>query len=230
MTYEPAYDLPEPWRTRFGVGLRNDEFIPFSRCDLHPSGCHASNEKPRTLLLSAPIFVRARRWSLAPSRSMLQATNVSVRRKRKAERRKNADHVILCTLRCSARLARRARPSAFHHGSRQRESSSLRLTRARLRGDVVATGRVTPPTPHPVQRAPRAPVIVPAGLIPEPPGSGSDEPPPAGTASRSDQPGSPADVLHGERDWVPSIFCSNNCQTNFQTSARASSKSLLNNR
>jgi hypothetical protein len=37
-------------------------------------------------------------------------------------------------------------------------------------------------------------------LMPKPPGSGSDEPPPAGTASRSDQPGSPADVLHGERD------------------------------
>ena len=40
-------------------------------------------------------------------------------------------------------------------------------------------------------------------LMPKPPGSGSDEPPPAGTASRSDQPGSPADVLHGERDWLP---------------------------
>ena len=39
-------------------------------------------------------------------------------------------------------------------------------------------------------------------LMPKPPGSGSDEPPPAGTASRSDQPGSPADVLHGEREWV----------------------------
>jgi hypothetical protein len=37
-------------------------------------------------------------------------------------------------------------------------------------------------------------------LMPRPPGNGSDEPPPAGTASRSDQPGSPADVLHGERD------------------------------
>ena len=37
-------------------------------------------------------------------------------------------------------------------------------------------------------------------LMPKPPGSGSDEPPPAGTASRSDQLGSPADVLHGERD------------------------------
>jgi hypothetical protein len=39
--------------------------------------------------------------------------------------------------------------------------------------------------------------------MPEPPGSGGDEPPPAGTASHSDQPGSPADVLHAERDWLP---------------------------
>jgi hypothetical protein len=67
-------------------------------------------------------------------------------------------------------------------------------------------------------------------LMPKPPGSGSDEPPPAGTASRSDQPGSPADVLHGEREWLPSIFCSNNCQTNFRARACASSKCLLNHR
>jgi hypothetical protein len=40
-------------------------------------------------------------------------------------------------------------------------------------------------------------------LMPETPGSGGDEPPRAGTASRSNQPGSPADVLHGERDWTP---------------------------
>jgi hypothetical protein len=39
-------------------------------------------------------------------------------------------------------------------------------------------------------------------LMPRPPGSSGDEPPPAGTASRSNQPASPADVLYGERDWV----------------------------
>ena len=32
--------------------------------------------------------------------------------------------------------------------------------------------------------APRVPVIVPAGMMPETPGNGSDEPPHAGTASR----------------------------------------------
>ncbi len=67
-------------------------------------------------------------------------------------------------------------------------------------------------------------------LMPKPPGSGSDEPPPAGTASRPDQPGSPADVLHGERDWLPSIVCSNNCQTNFRANVRVLGKPLLHNR
>ena len=66
-------------------------------------------------------------------------------------------------------------------------------------------------SPH-SQRAPRAPVIVPAGLIPETPGSRGDEPPPAGTASRSDRPGSPADVLHGERDRVPLFKSRRQCQ------------------
>jgi hypothetical protein len=33
-------------------------------------------------------------------------------------------------------------------------------------------------------------------MMPETPGSNSDEPSPAGTASRSDQPLSPADVLY----------------------------------
>ena len=49
-------------------------------------------------------------------------------------------------------------------------------------------------------------------LMPKPPGSSSDEPPPAGTASRSDQPGSPADVLHGERDCVPLFKSPRQCQ------------------
>ena len=52
-------------------------------------------------------------------------------------------------------------------------------------------------------------------LMPKPPGSGSDEPPPAGTASRPDQPGSPADVLHGERDWLPLLKSQTRCQKLF---------------
>ncbi len=55
--------------------------------------------------------------------------------------------------------------------------------RARLNGRY-------PLLPAPVQRASRRPVIVPAGrLFPEPPGSGGDEPPPAGTALAPDNRG-----------------------------------------
>src|SRR6202035_2769519 len=44
-----------------------------------------------------------------------------------------------------------------------------------------------------LSEAPRAPVIMPAGAVPGPPGSGSDEPPPAGAAPAR-QSASPVDV------------------------------------
>ena len=50
-------------------------------------------------------------------------------------------------------------------------------------------------------------------LMPRPPGCDGDEPPPAGTASRSDQPASPADVLHGERDWASILRMKVRCQS-----------------
>ena len=72
----------------------------------------------------------------------------------------NAVHENHRTLRCGARLARRARLSAFHRGSRLRESSSQRLSfRPGFLGRSL-NGRY-PPSPVPVQRAPRAPVIMP---------------------------------------------------------------------
>jgi hypothetical protein len=52
-----------------------------------------------------------------------------------------------------------------------------------------------PRPPVPVQRAPRVPVIVPAGMMPGPPERGSDKPPPAGTAPRSAGRSHPAGVL-----------------------------------
>ncbi len=60
-------------------------------------------------------------------------------------------------------------------------------------------------TPVPVQRAPRAPVIVPAGLMPKPPECASDEPSPAGTATRPADRCHPAGVLHEEREAGASI-------------------------
>ena len=103
--------------------------------------------------------------------------------KKEAERRKTLS-IILRNLRCGAREASRARLPAFHHGSRQRDS---RIPEAQLGpgfpGLSADKRRVTPAGATPVYSdAPRAPVIVPAGMMPEPPGSEGDEPPPAGTA------------------------------------------------
>jgi hypothetical protein len=113
----------------------------------------------KAFALRTDLVRGCQRWSPVTSRPVLQATNVSARRKRKAERRRTLIR-ILRTFGCGSRLARRARPSAFHRGSRQRESSSLRLSfRPGFRGRGLY-GRY-PPSPVPVQRAPRAPVIMP---------------------------------------------------------------------
>ena len=86
--------------------------------------------------------------------------------------------------RCGARLARRARLPAFHHGSHLRELFHPKgSARARLPGHGADKRRVAPAgAGFGCSDAPRAPVLVPAGMMPEPPGSSSDEPPPAGTA------------------------------------------------
>ena len=51
-----------------------------------------------------------------------------------------------------------------------------------------------------LSEAPRASVFVPRGTLPRPPGSGSDEPPPAGTASRSVSRRHRLTSLNDERD------------------------------
>ena len=150
--------------------------------------------------LAAPIFVRAcRRWHWHPHDQCFEPRHVSVRRKRKAERRqtlfRKPPHLPVRRAPCKARSPIGVPPRLLPKGRhRPKGSPGPGFVRRAPRGGFAADA-----SPH-SQRAPRAPVIVPAGLIPETPGRGSDEPPPAGTASRSDQPGSPADVLHGERD------------------------------
>ena len=94
----------------------------------------------------------------------------------------------------------RARLPAFHHGSRPRESSSLRLSLGQASWDAAGTlDPVSPPQPgggdlallhgHDTRavlsqssEAPRAPVVMPAGMMPKPPGCAADEAAPAGTA------------------------------------------------
>jgi hypothetical protein len=69
-----------------------------------------------------------------------------------------------------ARHTGRARLSAFRRGSCLGERTPP-LSSSRASWDVALTG-VTRLPPIPVQRAPRRPVIVPAGRCPKPPGSG----------------------------------------------------------
>ena len=94
--------------------------------------------------------------------------DVSVRKKKEAERRKTLIR-ILCTLRYSSPLARGARPSAFHRGSDLRDSRIPKaLHRARLRGCCACKRRVAPASTAPTSSgAPRTPVIVPAGMMPD---------------------------------------------------------------
>ena len=57
--------------------------------------------------------------------------------------------------------------------------------------------RVAPANAAPTSSdAPRAPVIVPAGMMPEPPECAGDEPNARGHRTRSARPASPAGVLH----------------------------------
>jgi hypothetical protein len=65
--------------------------------------------------------------------------DVSVRKKKEAERRKTLIR-ILCTLRYSSRLARRARQSAFHHGSCQRDASPQGSASGQASCDAVFAG------------------------------------------------------------------------------------------
>ena len=74
----------------------------------------------------------------------------------------------------------------------RRVSHPQGATRAMLRGRQRPRGGLHAADPAPTSSdAPRAPVIVPAGLMPEPPGSAADEATPAGTALAPLRPASP---------------------------------------
>jgi len=108
---------------------------------LHPSGGHASNGKPRTLSLSAPIFVReCRRWSPVVSRSLLQASPKNERKKSKEAERRQTRSQRPHPAGCGARGAPRARLSASHHGSCQRDVGPQGSASGQASWDVVSPG------------------------------------------------------------------------------------------
>ena len=157
------------------------------------------SNKATNLSPSAPIFAReCRRWGPVASRSLLRATMDERRiRKRNAERRGSVPTAPLDAARAlQSALAIRRSTTALC----QWDYSSQGSTWARLRDTSGQTRRVPRQPVWHFQRCTSRAGHSAGRLMPRPPGSGSDEPPPAGTASRSDQPASPADVLHGERD------------------------------
>jgi hypothetical protein len=141
--------------------------------------------------LQNPIFVRSIRWWFPASsrseskprspdeakrnpgtidklqcRSRISLRSIRATKKeiKEAERRK-ALVPYLRTLRCGSRPAGRARLPAFHRGSCQRDSCiPTAQLRARLRGTSTRRWRGYPARRRTrLQRAPRVPVIVPAG-------------------------------------------------------------------
>jgi hypothetical protein len=85
----------------------------------------------------------------------------------KKKRKRNADRRVILpsALARGSREASRARLSAFHHGACCSEPTP-QLSSRRTSWDVVVGGRY-PPSPVPVQRLSRRPVIMPAGRFPE---------------------------------------------------------------
>ncbi len=71
---------------------------------------------------------------------MLGATKCKRKKKKESGTPTNAVHENHRTFRCGARLARRARPSAFHHGSCQRDASPQGSASGQASWDVVSTG------------------------------------------------------------------------------------------
>ena len=163
---------------------------------------------------------------------MLQATNVKARRKRKAERRKTLIRILRAPPASSPASGggqRRGRGSPLCKGRSpigvppRFSPKGVIVPKAQLQARLPGTWseRALPAFACPSPASTSRPGHNAGRLMPKPPGSGSDEPPPAGTAPRPDQPGSLADVLHGERDWLPLL----KLQTRGQSISICSSKS-----
>jgi hypothetical protein len=145
-------------------------------------------------LVPAPRFSRAGRqirlFPMRPQRMRgLSLCFPSPPTQRKAERRQTREQPS-APAGCGAAPARWAGRSGSPVGVPPRFSprgltSTQGATQAMLPG--TRSGRCYRPSPVPVQRAPRAPVIVPADMMPKPPGNGP-YPPARGHRTRSRLP------------------------------------------
>src|SRR5580704_5283389 len=168
---------------------------------MHPSRGHASNLKAaKAFALGTDLRQKAQ--AVVAGAVTINASSYECKRKKKKESGtpKNADpyppHLWVRLALCKGRSPICVPPRLSPKG--------VIVPKAQLQARLPGTWseRVLPAFACPSPASTSRPGHNAGRLMPKPPGSGSDEPPPAGTAPRSDQPGSPADVLHGEREWV----------------------------
>ena len=193
-----ALNASGPWIASSLALLAMTQGVSFSRCDLHPSGGHASNEKPRNF--RSPHRSSSEGTGGGAGAVTINASSHERKSKKKKESGtpKDADpyplYLAVQLAPCKARSPIGVPPRFSPKG--------VIVPKAQLQARLPGTWsvRALPAFACPSPASTSRPGHNAGRLMPKPPGSGSDEPPPAGTASRSDQPGSPADVLHGERE------------------------------
>jgi len=185
-------------------GRRKDQAPSFSRCSRHPRLAASGTTTARNVCFRA-IAARSRRWSPAchPDPSPQSQERKS---KKKKEGRRNADRRVVHDPRFGAARPllyppragqdKRggARLSAFHHDACCSERTPQLNSSHALPVTVLGRSRRYPlPAVSQCSDVSRTGHSAGRACLPEPPGSGSDEPPPAGAAPLR-QPASPADV------------------------------------
>jgi hypothetical protein len=144
------------WSPSPAIAGADEQAISFSRCARHPSCCHAEHFL-RSPHRSSPenaggggryLTIRALSqcfcWSMTFSENRYPLFRVMLckkEEKRTAERRQTLIRIHR-TFRYGARFAKRARPSAFHHGSDLRDVWSQRLTPGHASCRTALTRRV----------------------------------------------------------------------------------------
>jgi len=205
--------------TSSALSERQDQAPSFSRCGWHPRLAASGTKTARDICFRA-IVKRSRRWSPAchpdPSPQSQEGNKKETRKKKerkKKEGRRNADRRVVHDPRFGAARpppyppphagedkGGGARLSAFHHGACCSERTPQLNSSHALPVTVLGRSRRYPlPAVSQCSDISRTGHSAGRACLPEPPGSGGDEPPPAGAAPLR-QPASPAGVPENERD------------------------------